>query len=431
MADRAELIPICDNNFSSHLQPLRNAVLFFKSDNCQYCKMMYPAVEASAHKYRHRAFWGVVDVPRCPETTAFFKVPSYPYLLYVRYRDTAVSTPENMRAPAFLKHVLGYPSRHVQSFREVQDEAERNRSFFLIDHELSAAEELGIDELTINHTFLTIDSFRNLPLKFDTKIVFYRNVDRQFISIGNELSADRLKKFLLNGTRAGFIEFSSDRVNEFTIEDRFLILVKFEISRDALGNDQFIFLTSIADLNVPVFYFPLEQASVFNDLLNPPNDQETVIGVLKIVGGISQRWIYTDFKRTPRDFVIAVLKGEVPLYFKSEEPPKGNSGPVKKVVGSTYRQIVDRSTLPFVLLLHTGEREETDAYVATLEAAALQFRKRAAFGHLNVEANEITVERPPHLPAFVLIWNGKATLCEQDAPALTEWLRQVLDRVDL
>jgi hypothetical protein len=422
-----ELVTLCDHNFSTHLLSIRSSILFFKSENCQYCKLILPTIKTHAHKYRHRGFFGIVDVNKCQKTAAFFNATSYPYVLYVRYGARSFAGENKTQASVFLKRVLVPPSTHCRSFRDVQEAADRNRSFFLIDHQLSPDEDQLVDTFTPEHRFLSIDSFESLPLKFDSKIVYYRSADRQFVSIGDRLSVVEINKFLVNGTNPTYVEFSSDHVANLMVENKFILLVRFEAARESFGNEQFVLLSSLTEFQIPLFYFTFEQTSVFNELINPPADQETVVAVLRIVADQKQRWVQTDSDRPARDFVSDVLKGIVPLYFKSEEPPLDNTGLVRKVVGSTYVELVTKAKLPYVLLVYSAENYVLEVQMEKLNEAALELQGQALFGHLNAQINEVPLKVPDELPAFMFIRNGVAELYTKEVEAsLVEWLRGML-----
>jgi thiol-disulfide isomerase/thioredoxin len=424
-----ELVPLCDNNFSTHLRAIRSSILFFKSENCQYCQLLLPTIKEQAHKYRYRGFFGIIDINKCPKTEKFYNVTSYPHLLYVRYGDRPFANPEKIQGAALIKRVLLPPSTHCRSFRDVQETADRNRSFFLIDHQLLPDEDQLVDKFTSDHRFLSIDSFESLPLKFESKIMYYRSVDRQFVSVGNSLSVMAIEKFLVNGTTPSYVEFSSDRVTSLMIENAFHVLVKFEVGRESFGNEQFVLLTSLTEFQIPLFYFTFEQASVFNELINPPADLETVVAVFRIVADQKQRWVLTDSNRPALDFVSDVLKGRVPLYIKSEEPPLDNTGLVKKVVGSTYAELVTKANLPCVLLFYSLENYVFEVFMERLNEAALELQGQALFGHLNAQSNEVPLEVPAELPVFVFIRNGIAQPYTKDEKAsLVEWLRMMLEK---
>jgi hypothetical protein len=257
--------------------------------------------------------------------------------------------------------------------------------------------------------------------------VYYRSPDRQFLSVADELSVAAISDFLVNGTRPGYAEFSPERVDDLAIENSPMILVKFEVPRSAFGNEQFLLLTSLTQFNLPIFYFPFEHTNVFQELINPPADQETVVSVLKIVGDDAQKWVLTNPATPPTEFIAAVLNGTVPMFVKSEEVPVDNNGPVKKVVGSTYRQLVVESNIPFVLLLYTIENYVFDVNLEKLNTAAVQLGGRATFGYVNVKNNEIPLEVPEDLPAFVLVWKGNVQLYRRSLKlSIVEWIEAAL-----
>jgi hypothetical protein len=282
--ERPDLTFLCDDNFSSYLSPIRNALLFFKSENCQYCKLMYPAVKEVARKLRYRGLFGIVDIDKCHKTRLYYNASSTPLLLHVKHRDQTMANTENLGPAAFARRVLTHPSTHVRGFGEIQEAADRNRSFFLVDHRLSPAEEEAIDALTPEHMFVTVDSFDSIPLQFGSRIVFYRSADRQFVDVGNELSARRIEEFLVNGTKPIFVEFTPEKLNNLVVEGVHQILVKFDANRNAISSEQFQLLTDLGKNNMPIFYFPAEESSIFDEIVNPPGDQATVVAVLRING---------------------------------------------------------------------------------------------------------------------------------------------------
>jgi hypothetical protein len=106
-----ELTPLCDNNFSSYLEPARNAVLLFVSSvNCPTCPRALASIKQTTAKYRYRGVFAAVDVSVCPKVQKFFNVTKPPEIVDARYRDRVVHSTEFGKGTDFLKKVLTYPS---------------------------------------------------------------------------------------------------------------------------------------------------------------------------------------------------------------------------------------------------------------------------------------------------------------------------------
>jgi thiol-disulfide isomerase/thioredoxin len=424
-----DLTFLCDDNFSSYLLPIRNALLLFKSENCQYCKLMYPALKEVARKLRYRGLFGIVDVDKCRKMRLYYNASSYPLLLYVKHRDQMMTNAENLGPAAFARRVLTHPTTDVCGFHEIQEAADRNRSFFLVDHKLSPAEEEAIDPLTPEHRFMTIDSFDSIPLTFGSRIVFYRSADRQFVDVGDELSTGRIREFLFNGTKPIFVEFTPERLNDLVVQDVHQILVRFDANRDAISTEQFQLLTDLGKNNMPIFFFPAEQSSIFDDIVNPPGCAGTVVAILRISGNRKSRWILN----VPDQKSIGdVVAGKTPEYRKSEEAPRDNSGRVKRIVGSTFDPLVLGSQLPFVLLLYSVQNYALQRQMEQLGEAAETFNGKANFGFLDTESNEVSIELRSDLPVFVIVSGRKVSVFSKDVKLpLVEWIRRAIGQTEL
>jgi hypothetical protein len=423
-----DLTPLCDDNYSTHLKAITNAILFFKTDACPHCRNLLPSMKMEARRYQHRGFFGILDVKKCPKAAEFYQVREYPTVLFVRNGEFQFKRQQNQKLRDFIRKRLSPPWKHVWSFEAVQEATDRNKSFFLIDHDLSPPEEQILEVfIASNLTFLSIDSFNSSPFKFESKIVYYRNADRQFVEVGDELSESAINQFLVNGTRPAYHEFLPDQVGDLVDEENFMILVKFETPKNSFGNREYLLLTSLTGFNLPLFYFSSEQSQIFADIFHPPDDQETVVGVVRIVDDQVQRWIHTGDHDKAQDFVASVLKGDVPQYFKSEEKPLDNSGPVKKIVASIYHEIVIESKLPCILLLYSAENYALQAQMERLNEAATELQGQAIFGHLNTETNEIPLTIPSELPAFVAIGQGWVKHYGKEVKvSLIEWIKTFL-----
>jgi hypothetical protein len=393
---------------------------------------MLPGLQQQARKYRYRGFFGSIDVQKCPQTKEFYNVSAYPDLVYVRYGNRTLVGFDKAKVPAFVKKVLSPAVRYVGSFPAIQEMADRNMDFFLIGHKPSPEEERVIDEFTLTQKFYWSDAFPSFPFNFESGILYYRSADRQFVEVGKELSVSAITKFLVNGTKPRYREFSTDIVDDLIVENTFLILVKFEASRDQLGNADLLLLTALTEFQLSLCYFTAEHASIFNELINPPAEQETVVSVIRIVGDQTERWVHTNLSHTASDFVAGVLNGSVPHYLKSEEPPLDNSGPIRRVVGSTFASFTASGAKPCILLLYELENYALEVQMERLSETATELAGRALFGHLNTRNNEIPITIPKDLPAFIALVNGQVKVYGREVKAsLTEWVRSMFTTTEL
>ena len=95
------------------------------------------------------------------------------------------------------------------------------------------------------------------------------------------------------------------------------------------------------------------------------------------------------------DFIDQYFEGSLEPYFSSEIPPKKSSGPVKTIVGSTFKKMVYNPKLNVVVLFcipTLPKCKETSEWFIT---AAKKFHKKdktVIFGDINVELNDVPLE---------------------------------------
>jgi hypothetical protein len=150
---------------------------------------------------------------------------------------------------------------------------------------------------------------------------------------------------------------------------------------------------------------------------------------MRISGNRKSRWVLNvPYQKSIGD----VVAGKTPEYRKSEEAPRDDSGRTKRIVGSTFDRLVLGSPLPFVLLLYSVQNYALERQMETLNAAAETFNGKANFGFLDMQRNEVSIDLPGDLPAFVIVSNGKLSVYSRDVKAtLVEWIRTGIGQNEL
>jgi hypothetical protein len=130
--------------------------------------------------------------------------------------------------------------------------------------------------------------------------------------------------------------------------------------------------------------------------------------------------------------IADVVAGKTPEYRKSEEAPRDSSGRVRRIVGSTFDRLVLGSQVPFVLLLYSVQNYALERHMEQLSEAAEAFGGKADFGFLDTEGNEVSIDLPADLPAFVLVSSGSVCVYSRDVKApLLEWIRRGIGQAEL
>jgi hypothetical protein len=264
----------------------------------------------------------------------------------------------------------------------------------------------------------------------NSRILYYRSGDRQFLEVGNEVDPHVFGTFLEQFSDPLYSEFSSQTIDSVLKDGQLAVCVRFSNERNSIGNYEHRLLTNLTDVKLPIVFFASEDRPVFDDLVNPGEGDDTAVAIVRLAGDRLQRWIVSDLS-TAFEFAERVRSGSVPEYRRSETAPMDNSGSVVRVVGSMFDKLVLGSQVPFVLLVYRTDNYAFQAQLEQLSAAAGEFGERARFGFLNVELNEVEVACPDEVPAVGVFcegrfsWYGKAVKV-----ALADWIRSVI-RSDL
>jgi hypothetical protein len=99
-------------------------------------------------------------------------------------------------------------------------------------------------------------------------------------------------------------------------------------------------------------------------------------------------------------------------------------------VGSTFPEFIKGG--PAVLLLYNIENYALEVHMERLAEAAAEIAGKAVFGHMNTQNNEVPIEIPNELPAFVAVGkNGMKVYGRDVRVSLAEWIRALIDSSEL
>lgn len=429
---------VCDNNFTDILSPERNAFIFFKSETCPHCKEFHPIYEHMTRKYAHKTKFYICIFNKCPKTSAFYKVSSFPTLVssrYGKYYAKCDSRDPNGGLRDFMFSGFIEAGKYIDTLNDLIDIIDSNQSFFLSDHKLSHNEKLEADKFTVDVPFYSMNGFNELKkiipsFKPTKKLVYYRASDRQLLDVSNRIDEAEIGAFLASNAKSPIIPFSVDKVNDVFVQGATITMVKFDKTRDAIDNEEYKLLENAARGGTKVVYFTTENSAVFNDVIAPPEDiSSPVLAIVKMEGSNTPRWIRLPDENgklvDPEHFVKNVVAGKVERYIKSEPLPSDNSSPIKKYVGKNFNEEVEKSSKATVILFYKSESYAVDTLSEKLMDAQIEFGDTLNFGMLNVAQNEIPLKINEQMPVIGIYNRGKVSFYgKNEQLKLIDWIKR-------
>jgi thiol-disulfide isomerase/thioredoxin len=429
---------ICDNNFTDILSMERNSFIFFRSETCPHCKEFHPVYEHISRKYAHKTRFYICTYNKCPKTSAFYQVSTFPTLIsarYAQYFTVCESKDQERGLKDFMNSGFIEAGKYIDTVNDLVDIIDLNQSFFLSDHKFSNAEKREADQFTVNIPFYSMDGFDELKkiipdFKPMTKLCYYRASDRQLLDVSNSVVASEIDKFLANFEKSPVMYFSVDRVNEVFVSGSLITMIKFNKNKDAVDNEEYRLLENAAKGGTKVVYFTTENSAVFDDAISPPEDAESsVIAVIKMDDENPLKWINLPDSNgkvsDPEHFIKNVAAGKVEIFIKSEQEPSDNSSPIKKYVGKNFNAEVVESSKPTVILFYKSDSYAVDKLSEKLVDAEIEFGSSLNFGMLNTAKNEVPVKVTEQMPIIGIYNKGKVSFYgKNEKLGLHDWIRR-------
>ena len=333
---------------------------------------------------------------------------SHPSLLSIKYGNKSGScvNREINALKSCINDRFRQPGDLIQRYEDFLDVLFSNRDFFLINHMMNHEETRESDYFSHNYDFYIDYQFQFVNYYMNrvfsnSSILFYRSKDRQLFEVGNEIKYDLISRFINeNATVSYYTAFSTELINDL-FQDGKRILVQFNITLNEISNQDYLVLDSIKEYGYPIYYFGIDQSSIFRNIINHPDNVEyPIISVLGIEKKTNTKWLKPQ-SISSNEWLNQFRQGGVSPYILSEETPE-HKDQIQHIVGNTFNDYVIKSSKPVLVIFYQFESYSVETLFFKMNEIVSIFGESLSYGYINTEKNEIPIDLPDELPLIGL-----------------------------
>jgi len=358
------VVDLTEGGFKDFINDNDLSLVEFFAPWCGHCKRLKPEYEKAARKLslsQPPIPLAIVDATKASEIAKEYEVSGYPTLFIFRKgkKFEYNGGRDEHGIVEYMKGQVGLPSKEQRTARAIKEKLDPNRpslvGFFKDEEDpvyktyIEAGHDMR-DDWTMVHSFDAAVAKAFGALQGSVVLIHPENVRSKFepkMFMFSTGSVDDFRKFTADHERplVGVLDQNSNGKAYKSVKDLCIAFFDVDFSHDHKVATQFwrSKVLSVAKNHKDItFAIADESYHLFEEMGFGETGEDVNVGCLKGKEVKYPMDMDDGFDEdTLADFIELYKKGKAKPRFKSEKPPKKNSGPVKVVVANTFEQIVN------------------------------------------------------------------------------------------